>query len=43
MKASDEDLPPPRDFSLQLVGDDKLEYSNGEKFKLVSDENGLCS
>jgi hypothetical protein len=42
MKTSDEDLPPPRDFSLRLVADDKLEYGAGEKFKLVSDENGLC-
>jgi hypothetical protein len=42
-KASDEDVPPPRDLSLRLVGDDKLEYSNGEKFNLVSDENGLCA
>jgi hypothetical protein len=40
--ASDEDLPPPRDLSLRVIGDDKLAYSNGEKFNLVSDENGFC-
>jgi hypothetical protein len=40
--ASDEDLPPPRDLSLRVIGDDKLAYSNGDKFNLVSDENGFC-
>jgi hypothetical protein len=42
-KPTDDDVPRPRDLSMRLVGDDKLEYSNGEKFNLVSDENEICS
>jgi hypothetical protein len=41
-KASDEDLPPPRDLSVRVIGDDKLAYSNGEKFTLVGDDTGFC-
>jgi hypothetical protein len=41
-KSTDNDLPRPREVSLRLIGEDKLECGNGEKFSLVSDENGIC-
>jgi hypothetical protein len=42
-EASDPDAPKPKDLSWRLIGDAKLEYSNGGKLKLQSrGSTGLC-
>jgi hypothetical protein len=42
-EASDPDAPHPKDLSLRLIDDAKLEYSNGDKLKLqIRGSNGLC-